>query len=167
MSAGTRPPLLQLGGQEAFAAYEKEFSRLYQNRRLYDVLGNQVVFEASSCWHVCFEPQEKDQYSRRKRTLWSQERAEHIPWIMDALNDLGTEVRPNDKDPINRLNYLIVIEADPANNLPQEYYIVVTERINRTTVRFTTAYPIDVYAWRAYRKTGLALYPMKKKKDKQ
>lgn len=167
MSAGTRPPLLQLGGREAFPEYEKEFGRLYQNQRVYDVLGSKVEFLPSSCWHVCFKRDEEDRSERRKRDLWSQERAERIPWIMSALNNPGTEVRPNDKDPINKLNYLLVVEADPANNLPQEYYLVVARWLNRNTVSFLTAYPITWRQWKGFRDAGPALYPLKKKKDKR
>ena len=164
MSAGTRPPLLELGGEEAFKAYEKEFGRMYQNKRIYDILGKLVEFPASSCWHVCFKRDEEDRSARRKRDIWSQDRASRIPWILSALNDPKTEVRPNDKDPINRINYLFVIEADPTNNLAAEYFIVVTERINETTVRFTTAYPITLQEWRGYKKAGAPFYPLKEKK---
>ena len=106
MSAGTRPSLLELGGETNFFLYEREFLHLYRYGFVTNVLGNQVVFERSACWHVCFEPKEKDQYSRRRRNIWSQERAERIPWIITALGSLDTEVRPNDQDPENRLNYL-------------------------------------------------------------
>lgn len=161
MSAVTRPPLLELGGEEAFREYEKEFGRLYQHQRVYDILGKAVEFPGSSCWHVCFKRDESDRSARRNRDIWSQERANRIPWILAALNDPKTEVRPNDKDPINRLNYLFVVDAEPLNNLPTEYFIVVTERISRTTVRFTTAYPITLQEWRGYKKSGAALYPLK------
>ena len=164
MSAGTRPPLLEIGGNEAFKDYEKEVGRIYQNRRLHDILGNLVEFPASSCWHVCFKRDEEDRSARRKRDIWSQDRANRIPWILSALTNPKTEVRPNDKDPINKINYLFVVEADPLNGLPAEYFIVVTERINKTTVRFTTAYPITLQEWRGYKKAGAPFYPLKGKK---
>ena len=44
MSAGIRPPLLLLGGQEAYAEYEKEFRIRYQNHFVNDVLGNRILF---------------------------------------------------------------------------------------------------------------------------
>lgn len=166
MSVGTRPPLLELGGEEAFRDYEKEFGRPYQNQRIVNILGKIVEFPGSSCWHVCFKRDETDRSARRRRDIWSQERANRIPWILAALTDPKTEVRPNDKDLINRLNYLLVVDAEPLNGLPTEYYIVVTERINKTTVRFITAYQITLQEWRGYKKAGAALYPIKEKKDK-
>jgi hypothetical protein len=167
MSAGTRPLLLELGGEEAFKAYEKEFGRLYQNRRVYDVLGNRVVFPPNSCWHICYKRDENDRSERRPRDIWSQERAERIPCIMSALNDPRTELRPNDKDPTNKLNYLFVVEADPLAHLPQEYYLAVARRINPTTLSFLTAYPITWREWKEFRDAGPAFYPPKKKKGEQ
>lgn len=90
-----------------------------------------------------------------------------IPWIMSALNGPNTEIRPNDKDPLNKLNYLLVVEADPPNNLPQEYYLVVTRWLNKNTVSFVTAYPIAWRQWKGFRDAGPAFYPLKKKKDKR
>ncbi len=164
MSAGTRPPLLELGGEEAFKAYEKEFGRLYQNRRVYDVLGNMVVFPPSSCWHVCYKRDENDRSARRRRNIWGQERAERIPWIMSALNDITTEIRP-DKELGNRLNYLLIVEADPSNDLPQEYCCVVVEKEERGVVVFVTAFPMDQRDWAKRRQAGKALYPKKKKDE--
>ena len=118
MSAGTRPPLLELGGEEEYKAYEKEFGRLYQNRRIYDVLGNQVTFDRTICRHVCTKSEEAIKSGRSR--VWVQVRAEHIPWILAALTDPGTEIRP-DKDLANRWNYLLVVEADPMQGFVQEY----------------------------------------------
>ena len=153
----SRPPLLRLGGEEHFQSYQREFNRLYLYGDVVDVLGNQVRFTRSSCWHVCRKRDEEDRSARRKREQWSQERAEHIPWIMAALTNSQTEVRPNNHDPENRLNYLLAIEG--------EYYVVVAEREMPNAVRFITAYPIQQKDWVEYRKAGLALYPLKKKKD--
>ena len=55
MSAGIRPPLLLLGGQEAYAEYEKEFRIRYQNHFVNDVLGKRILFRAHMCRHVCFK----------------------------------------------------------------------------------------------------------------
>ena len=162
MSAGTRPPLLELGGEEAFKAYEKEFGRLYQNRRVYDILGNMVIFPPSSCWHVCFKRDENDRSAKRPRNIWGQERADRIPWIMSALNDPATEIRP-DKTITNRLNYLLIVEADPERNLPQEYYCVVVEKERIGVVAFVTAFPVDQRNWVKRRQSGKALYPINKK----
>ncbi len=147
MSAQTRPPLLELDGEEKFSAYQREFNRIYRYGFVTDVLGNEVVFERSACWHVCFEPKEKDQYSRRRRNVWSQARAERIPWIMIALSHSGTEVRPNDQDPDNRLNYLLDIDADPAKGWGREFFCDVTEKTEANTVAFITAFPIDQQYW--------------------
>lgn len=160
MSVGTRPLLLKLGAEPNFSLYEREFFRLYRFGFVTDVLGNQVVFERSACWHVCFEPKEKDQYSRRRRNVWSQERAERIPWIMAALSDRGTEVRPNDQDPDNRLNYLLDVDADPENGWEREYFCVVAEKTGPNTVAFITAFPVDQKYWAKCRRAGRKLYPV-------
>lgn len=159
MSIATRPPLLKLGGEEAFKAYEYEFNRMYRYGFVTDVLGNEVVFERSACWHVCFEPKEKDQYSRRRRNVWSQERAERVPWIMAALADSGTEVRPNDQDPDNRLNYLLDVDADPENGWEREFFCVVAEKTEANTVAFITGFPINQKYWAKCRQAGRALHP--------
>ena len=162
MSTSNRPPLLQLGGEERFANYERHFNQSYRFDLITDVLGNQVVFERNACWHVCFEPKEKDHYNRRKRNAWSQMRAEHIPWIMAALTDENTEVRPNDQDPDHRLNYLLDVEADPASGLGREYFCVVVEKTEASKVAFITAFPIDQKYWAKCRRAGRALYPTAK-----
>lgn len=123
-----------------------------------------MIFPPTSCWHVCYKRDEDDRSERRRRDIWSQERAERIAWIMPALNDPRTELRPNDKDPINKVNYLLVVEPDPSAHLPQEYYLVVARRISRSTLSFLTAYPITWRQWKGYRDAGPAFYPPKKKK---
>ncbi|MDQ2688538.1 MAG: hypothetical protein M3Y28_11805, partial [Armatimonadota bacterium] len=52
---GTRPSLIQLGGEENFILYQQEFQRLYQTESVMDVLGNEVEFSQSACRHVCFK----------------------------------------------------------------------------------------------------------------
>lgn len=162
MSAETRPLLLKLGGEQNFSRYEREFNRMYRFGFVTDVLGNQVMFERSACWHVCFEPKEKDQYSRRRRNVWAQERAERISWIMAALTNPGTEVRPNDQDPDNRLNYLLAVDADPANGWEREFFCVVAEKTETNIMAFITAFPIDQKYWAKCRRAGRALYPVAK-----
>lgn len=154
-----RPALLQLGGEEHFQAYKREFNRLYRRNAVVDVLGNQVWFDDSSCRHVCHKRDEEDRSARRERNLWSQERAEHIPWIAAALTSPQTEVRPNNHDKINRLNYLLAIEG--------EYYVVVAEKHSEraNVVWFIMAYPIKHRDWVEYRKAGPSLYAPKKKQD--
>ena len=162
MSTDTRPLLLKLGGENNFSRYEHEFNRLHRSGFVIDILGNQVVFERSACWHVCFEPKEKDQYSRRRRDVWSQDRAEHIPWIIAALTDPGTEVRPNDQDPDNRSNYLLEVSANPENGFERELFCVVMEKTEEKTMAFITGFPIDQKYWAKCRRAGRALYPTAK-----
>lgn len=69
MSMDARPLLLRLGGEDSFAAYEREFNRTYFFPEIRDVLGNRVNFQRSSCWHVCYKRDEEDRSSRRKRDL--------------------------------------------------------------------------------------------------
>src|SRR3954453_8330984 len=121
-----RLPLLRLGGEEAFEAYRIEFDRLYRSSPVRDVLGRLVHFPPQACRHVCFKPAEEDPYSRLPRETWSQDRAERIPWILAALADPGTEVRPNIQRP-DRYSYILVVEADPTAGWPQEYFGVVAE----------------------------------------
>ncbi len=159
MSAGTRPPLLELGGQEAFAAYQKEFGRLYQNRRIYDILGKRVLFRGHMCRHVCFKSTEENRYKQGRREVWVQERAEHIPWIMAALADPGTEIRPNDQDPDNRVNYLIDVDADPKNGLKREFFCVVAEWLDNDTLSFITGFTVDRSYWLKCREISGQFYP--------
>lgn len=163
MSTGTRPPLLQFGGQESFWRYRREFQRLYQSKdvTIVDVLGRRVLFPENSCRHVCFKGDAEDRYSRSSRANWSQERADRIGWILPALTDARIEVRP-EKDLYNRINYLLVVEADPIKGLEQEYYCVVAEKLEANAVVFVTAFPINHRNW-ANRRLKKALYPQKKK----
>lgn len=163
MSAGTRSPLLELGGEEAFKAYEKEFGRMYQTRRIFDVLGNLITFQGEICRHVCTKDKEDNRSNQHSR-IWVQERAEHISWILPALTDPGTEIRP-DKDLANRWNYLLVVDADPMQGLPQEYYCVVAEKLSQGALTLVTAFPIDYKGWAMRRKSGKAIYPIKKKDE--
>src|SRR5438128_2282104 len=135
-----RPPMLRLGGEEAFGAYQREFDRLYCSSPLTDVLGHRVQFPPQACRHVCFKPVEEDPYSRLPRQDWAQERAERIPWIGAALAAPGTEVRPNIQRP-DRYSYILVVEADLTAGWPQEYFGVVTEPVGPGTVEFVTAFP--------------------------
>lgn len=104
MSAGTRPPLLLLGGREAFVEYEKAFRTRYQNEFVNDVQGNRILFREHMCRHACLKSTEENRYKQGQREVWVQERAEHIPWIIAFLTDPGTELFPNDQDPHNRVN---------------------------------------------------------------
>ena len=127
------------------------------------MLGNVVIFPRSACWHVCYTP---GQGNRRKgnREIWAQERAERIEWIEAALCNSKTEVRPNDHDPDNRLNYLLIVEAAPDNHKPLEYYCVVAEIVDDRTVEFVTGFPISRETFMKYRRAGRALYTVAQKK---
>lgn len=154
----TRPLLLQLGGEESFRQYKQQFHQMYQASEVIDVLNNRVEFAESACHHVCFKGDEEDRYSRSRRENWSQERAERIGWIKVALTGVTTEVRP-DRAIYNRLNYLLIVDADPERQLPQEFYCVVAERIDARTVTFITAFPLDHQGWAGRRRAGKALSP--------
>ena len=159
MSATTRPPLLQLGGEEAFAEYEKEFASRYHRQFVRDVLGNRILFRPHMCRHVCFKSTEANRYKQGQREIWVQERAEHIPWILAALADPGTETFPNDQDPYNRVNYLLEVEADAAKGLNREFFCVVTEWVDDTAASFITGFPVDRNYWLKCRRVSGQLYP--------
>lgn len=161
-----RPATLALGGENSFPAYQAEFIRLYASGRVVDVLGNTVRFPAGACRHVCFKPPEADPYSRSPRTVWSQERAERIPWILTALTDPHTEVRPNVQRP-ERLSYILAVAAVPDQGLPQEYFGVVTERLQPGVVEFVTAFPFDHAYWAHWRMGGAPLYPHRPPRTKK
>jgi hypothetical protein len=159
MSAGTRPPLLQLGGSEAFAEYEREFKLMYQNQFVNDILGNRILFRGHMCRHVCFKSTEENRYKQGQREVWIQERAEHIPWIIAVLTDPGTEMFPNDQDPYNRVNYLLEVAADPANRLKREFFCVVAEWIDDKSASFITGFPIEREYWLKCRRVAGRMYP--------
>lgn len=159
MSAETRPPLLLLGGREAFVEYEKEFRTRYQNQFVNDILGNRILFREHMCRHVCFKPTEENRYKQGKREVWVQERAEHIPWIIATLSDPGTEMFPNDQDPYNRVNYLLDVPADPANGLRREFFCVVAEWVDDKTASFITGFPVNRDYWLKCRRVTGRIYP--------
>jgi hypothetical protein len=156
-----RPPLLTLGGKEAFDAYQAEFNRLYHDplNPVVDILGRTVEFTPDACKHVCYKGQDDDPWSQRPRE-WSQERAERIPWIRLALTDPGTEVRPNFRDP-DRFSYILILEADPAQGLSREFYGVITRPLPGKRVEFLTGFPFDFDYWKQMRDGGAPLYPYK------
>ena len=156
--AVNRPPLLDLGGEESFAAYQAEFDRVYRNAEVVDVLGQRVLFRQSACWHVCFKPHDDSGYSTAARSIWSPERALRLLWILPALTDPGTEVRPNVSVAM-RLSYLLIVSSVPDQYLPQEYYVAITEPGAAGTATFVTAFPIDRDYWQRCRKAGRRLYP--------
>ena len=159
MSLKIRPPLLQLGGREAFAEYVSEFALYYPNRLIHDVLGNLILFRPHMCRHVCFKPTNENRYKQGLREIWVQERAEHIPWIRAALSDPATEMFPNDQDPYNRVNYLLSVDADTLNDLSREFFCVVAEWVDDTTASFITGFPVDRNYWLKCRRVPGRIYP--------
>jgi hypothetical protein len=159
-----RPPLLALGGETAFAAYQTEFDRLYHSAPIGDILGRGVEFRRDACEHVCYKGREEDPYGKLPRT-WSQERAERIPWILLALTDPRTEVRPNFRHR-ERFSYILIIEADPARGYSREFYGVITRPISPGRVEFLTGFPFHFDYWRQMRDGGAPLYPFRPRKPK-
>ncbi len=160
-----RPPLLTLGGETAFAAYQAEFRRLYHSAPVVDILGRTVEFSRDACEHVCYKGREEDPYGKLSRT-WSQERAVRIPWILLALTDPRTEVRPNFRHR-ERFSYILVIEADPANGYPREFFGVITRPVSANRVEFVTGFPFDFEYWKQMRDGGAPLYPFRPRKPKR
>ena len=164
-----RPPLLLLGGEEAFNAYKAEFDRLYRTEPIRAIHPNYpegiaIHFDADRARHVCFAEVKSDRYKQGPR-LWVQERAERIRWIQLALTQ-PDEVRAGHTDPRN-LAYLLTILANPAGNPPetQERYGVYIERPDREGhARFCSGYPLDEITWMNARKVGPRLYPPPKPK---
>src|SRR4051812_39324352 len=95
------PPLLQLGGREAFPAYREALQALCAAGEVKDVRGWCVESPDDLCHHICFK---EDDYGQR--TIWKQERAVRIPWILPALCSLGTEIRPSVRM-ARRISYIL------------------------------------------------------------
>jgi hypothetical protein len=155
---------LTLGGEAVFPAYQAEFDRLYRSGPVRDILGQLVEFPADACEHICFKGQEDDPYGKLSR-IWSQERAERIPWILAALSDPETEVRPNFRHR-DRFSYILIVEAEPARSLPREFYGVVTRPLDGGRVEFVTAFPFQFEYWKQMRDGGAPLYPIRARKEK-
>ncbi len=159
-----RPPLLRLGGEEAFAAYRREFDRLYGLGPVTDVLGRRVLFPPDACAHVCFKDQRQDRYRKLPR-VWTPERAERIPWILPALTT-PDEVRPSHQTAVHQA-FLLLVEADPAVGTTWERFGVYVEPAGAQRVRFVTAFPMDRSYWDAARLKGPRLYPPPKPKRRR
>jgi hypothetical protein len=158
MGLDKRPPLLKLGGEEAFGDYQRQFDRLYRRKTLQDVLGRTVLLrrKLDDCEHLCYVEHRDDVYKQGRRHVWSQTRAERIGWLELALMH-PDEVRP-DPDP-NCQIYLLTIPADPSTGAAQERYGAVVEVETKTCVRLCSAYPMDESKWNKVRRSGVAVYP--------
>jgi hypothetical protein len=159
-----RPPMLRLGGEEAFANYQREFDRLYRSGPVKDVFGRLVVFPPDACEHVCFKDQREDRYRRAPR-VWTPERAERIPWILAALT-APEEVRPSHQTDGHQA-FLLLVEGDPAAGTAWERFGVYAEPIAAGRAAFVTAFPMDRWYWDAARLKGPRLYPPPKPKRRR
>jgi hypothetical protein len=139
-----RPPLLCLGGAEAFRAYQAAFDDRYHAKPVIDVRGCLVEFPADSCRHICF-----------KDGLWVQERAERILWAYVALTHPETKVREN-WDRRDRLSYYFAIGAAGS---AQEYFGVVVDPRGKRKMEFVTAFPFEHVYWQKWERGGKLLYP--------
>lgn len=162
LPVSNRPPLLQLGGEENFVQYKAEFTSLYMNG-FKDVRGKLIEFYSSVCKHVCYKTDE-DNYDGGRRGNWSQERAEHIPWIGFVLTHPNVEIRPNKV--VTRITYLLQVAGEPSLGLEQIFFMVVGEPQKSGSIVFVTAYPITHQKWMACRREGPAIWPIKPKKKK-
>ena len=159
-----RPPLLCLGGEEAFAAYKAEFDRLYRAGPVLDVLGQLVLFRSEDCRHVCYKEHRDDVYKTGPRGVWKQARAERIPWIYSALTDPRTEVR-TDRERAGDLLYLCIFDGEP-----QEPYCVAVHKSGKSEGFFMSAYPVSNQkghpdwskdGWQKKRRKGPVIWPPK------
>ena len=159
-----RPPLLALDGEEAFAAYQAEFERLYCTQEVRDILGRRVVFPPEACAHVCFKDQRDDRYRKLSR-VWTPERAARIPWILAALLT-PQEVRPSHQTEGHQA-FLLLVEGDPATGTAWERFGVYVEPTVPGRVLFVTAFPMDRWYWDDARLKGPRLYPPPKPRRKR
>jgi hypothetical protein len=146
------PVLLRFEGEEALARYREFFDHLYRSRAIFDPQGRVIIFDETSCDHVCFHDDRFDK--RRKlhereekvRDHWDQERAEHIPWIEPALTTPTFIVQNNQVR--GNLSYLLGYPRNNQIRPAKRYYVSVRPMNDRgTRVKFKTAYPITQRQW--------------------
>jgi hypothetical protein len=159
-----RPPLLCLGGEEAFSAYQAEFTRIYGAQPVIDVLGRVVEFLPDACRHVCSKGDPGDYYRKLPRG-WEQARAERIPWIFPTLLT-PYEIRPSHQTEGNQV-YLLSFPADPGAENAWERFGVYVEPISHDRVVFRTAFPMSQAYWDAARLKGPRIYPVPTPKRKR
>ncbi len=154
-----RPELWQLGGETAFAAYEEAFAALYRHEPLRDVLGRLVEFPSDACRHVCFTPEAKG----KPRTVWSQERAERLPWIQAVLICPTVEIRPSHTQHGTE-GYLTRVAS--ADGDADELFMVYVRPIDDARVTFVTAFVPALFYWQAAMR-GKRIYPPRTPKPKK
>lgn len=148
---------VELGGEDQFRLYQKEFERLYPSGEIVEILGKKVKFRPTDAFHVCYKTDE-DNWNGGTRSIWSLERAHRISWVKEVLQN-PIEIHPNSVR--NRYTYLTRIQ--PAEDKPEECFLAIIESSEEDQKKgeayFVTAFPIDADDWGKYR-TGIdQIYP--------
>ena len=159
---------LTLGDESCYPRYVAEFDRLFQNGSpILDAKGRTVTFDAKSCRHVCFkeDPAMADDPVRKwERTIWQQERAECIPWILETLAN-PSEIRVNHAAKDHHA-YLLSL---PSIHMPKpqlRFYVSVALTRDPLWVRFETAFIPEHHYWVAARKQP-HVEPVHKRKERR
>lgn len=145
------PDLLQLGGEEAFGAYQEAFDRLLQMALpIFDPRGFTIEFDEDACRHVCYAEDRFDKRRKRAereervREVWQQDRAEHLLWVLPAL------VRPVEIVENNQVrDYEAYLLGYPRSNpvRPSPRYYLSVRPVGPKRRLFKTAYPCDQRYW--------------------
>ena len=163
------PDRLRLGGEESFGLYAEHFRRLYQSGDVIrDVLGRAVTFDVERCRHVCFKEDpalSRDPLRRYERSIWSQDRAECITWIMRALAD-PDEIRVNHAVRRHQA-YLIALPSVDMREPPLRYYVSVELTRDAGWVKFETAFCPDLSYWKAARRSAKGDLPIYKRRGRR
>lgn len=162
------PPLLDLGGEEEFAAYQEAFNRLYRSGEVKDVWDRRILFDAERWVHVCY----KDPPGSKHGTLprgWAQARAARIPWILMALQTPDS-IHPSHTH-AGRQAYLVEGNlSSPSGSVWQRFMVYVEPETARRPKRadFITAFPPDTLGyWKAAKNEAPRLYPPKVHRGKK
>jgi hypothetical protein len=162
------PPLLKLGGEEAFAAYRAEFDHLYRSGEVKDVWERRVLFDEERCEHVCFKDVPGSKHGEQHR-VWSQERAERIRWVETALRTPDS-IRPS-HTAAGRQVYMVegTLEV-PSGTVWQWFMVYVEPEAARRAkkVDFITAFPPDTLQyWKDAGHQAPRLYPPSKHRGRK
>lgn len=152
-----RPPLLDLGGHEAFSDYQAAFNQMYAGRQITDPLGSTVSFALNDCLHVCYGGESR---YWGNPIYWKQKRAERIEWIERAIT-APNKIHP-DKDYPKRRKYLLYLPPDN-DTQENEFFNVLVEATDKNRFAFITAYDINQLTYRAYCDVPPCLYPIPRK----
>jgi hypothetical protein len=161
------PPLLDLGGAEAFAKYLSNFERLYRSGEVRDVWKRLVLFDAERCEHVCFADPPGSKHGERSR-VWAQDRAERILWIETALRT------PYSIHPSHTMQGRWVYKVEGTLELPtgsvwQRFMVIVEPEPARRPKKldFITAFPPDNQYWKDANHQAPRLYPPSKHRGRR